>query len=34
VSWANAVIWGTFIVGVLLPILFIAYMAIEYFVPI
>jgi hypothetical protein len=34
VSWANALIWGTFIVGVLLSILFIAYMAVEYFVPI
>jgi hypothetical protein len=34
VSWTNALIWGTFIVGVLLCVLFIGYMAAEYFVPI
>jgi hypothetical protein len=34
VNWANALIWGTFIVGVLFSILFITYMAVEYFVPI
>jgi hypothetical protein len=29
-SWANALIWGSFIGGVLLSILFIAYTAVEY----